>query len=49
MKVTLPSTSPRNPLVALVRARRAGRHGPSAKALRQHARQDLRRALRSGP
>lgn len=49
MKIKLPATSRRNPLVALVRLRRAGRHGPSTKALRQHARQDLRRALRGGP
>ncbi len=36
---------PRNPLVALARARRAGRHAGSETSRRQDARRELRRTL----
>lgn len=36
-----PKLKPRNPLVALVRLRKAGPHGQSAKALRREARMAL--------
>ena len=37
--------APRNPVVVPARQRRAGVHGPSRKAQRQHDRQALLRAL----
>ena len=45
MKIVIATTKPRNPLVGPARLRRAGRHGASRKALRQQARQALRRDL----
>ena len=45
MKVFIAAAKPRNPLVAPSRLRRAGSHGPSAKAQRQQARHALRREL----
>ena len=37
--------APRNPVAMPARQRRAGMHGPSRKAQRQHDRQALQRAL----
>jgi hypothetical protein len=45
MKIVIATAKPRNPLVVPSRLRRAGRHGTSQKALRQQARQSLRRDL----
>jgi hypothetical protein len=45
MKIVIATAKPRNPLVAPSHLRRAGRHGTSRKALRQQARQALRRDL----
>jgi hypothetical protein len=40
------SRAPRNPLVVLVRQRKAGSHAPNAKVQRLRERQKLRRALK---
>ena len=45
MKITVPSTKPRNPLVAAARMRQAGKHGPSRGGERQRQRHALRRQL----
>lgn len=45
MSFLLPNLKPRNPLVALTRARRAGRHDAGRKAQRQQDQQALRREL----
>ena len=45
MNFTIQTCRPRNPLVALARARKAGSHRPSVKAARQTARDALRREL----
>lgn len=45
MSFLLPTLKPRNPLVALTRARRAGRHDAGRKAQRQQDQQALRREL----
>ena len=42
MKLILKTLKPRNPMVALSRQRRAGAHGPSARARRQQDRLALR-------
>jgi hypothetical protein len=44
-KKALHRLAPRNPVATPARQRRAGVHGPSRKAQRQHDRQALRRAL----
>jgi hypothetical protein len=44
-KKALHRLAPRNPLAIPARQRRAGVHGPSRKAQRQHDRQSLQRAL----
>lgn len=52
MKITVPLTKPRNPLVAAALQRQAGAHRRSAGAQRQQARLALRRELqreRSSP
>jgi hypothetical protein len=46
---TVPASRPRNPWVTAALARVAGRHGPSAGAQRQQARQGLREELRRLP
>jgi hypothetical protein len=45
MKIIVRSTKPRNPFVALARARRSGRHQPGAHAQRQLAGRALQREL----
>ncbi len=45
MKITLRTPRPRNPLVPLARARKAGRHGPGTGGQRQQAKSALRREL----
>jgi len=45
MNFTIQARRPRNPLVALTRARKAGSHRPSIKSSRQTARDALRREL----
>ena len=45
MSIQLPFLKPRNPLVALARARRAGSHEPGRKTLRQQDQHALRREL----
>lgn len=49
MKLIVKTAKPRNPLVALARARKAGAHGPSPSARRQQAHQALRRELQQLP
>lgn len=45
MKITLPRTAPRNPLVQPSRFRMAGAHGPCGHAQRQKGARELRREL----
>jgi hypothetical protein len=45
MKFTLHTPRPRNPLVAIARARKAGSHAASTKTLRQAGRRALHREL----
>jgi hypothetical protein len=41
--------APRNPLVVLVKQRKAGSHAPNAKLQRLRERQKLRKALKQEP
>lgn len=45
MKITLPRTTPRNPLVRPSRMRHAGVHGATGGAQRQKSTRELRREL----
>ena len=45
MKITVPTTKPRNPLVAAARSRLAGAHRRGAGGQRQQAARALRREL----
>jgi hypothetical protein len=45
MKITLPRTTPRNPLARPSRMRHAGVHGASGGAQRQKSTRELRREL----
>jgi hypothetical protein len=46
LKVTLPGSKPRNPLVAPAMQRKAGAHTPSKAQARQAAQKEIRQALR---
>lgn len=46
LKLLLPGTRPRNPLVAAAAQRKAGAHQASKAKARQKARQDIRQALK---
>lgn len=46
LKLMLPGTRPRNPLVAAAAQRKAGAHQPSKAKARQKARHDIRQALK---
>jgi hypothetical protein len=45
MKISLPRTTPRNPLVRPSRLRHAGVHGPAGGSQRQKSARELRREL----
>jgi hypothetical protein len=47
-KLQLKALKPRNPLVALTRARKAGKHEATGKAARQQGKRELKRELTNG-
>jgi hypothetical protein len=49
MKITIPSTKPRNPLVVPSLSRRAGAHRRSGGGQRRRDEQSVRAALRNDP